>query len=59
MGGESVFQCGDDEAGRNEGIAAVLAEQPTPEMACLVAEQYKQMLETLPDDSLRQVAQMT
>jgi RNA polymerase sigma factor (sigma-70 family) len=59
VGGESVFLGGEDEAGRNEGLAAVLGDQPTPEMACLVAEQCKRMLDALPDDSLRQVAQMT
>jgi RNA polymerase sigma factor (sigma-70 family) len=54
--GESIFGGRDDEPGR--GIGNVLGSQPTPEMAFLAVEECRRLLEMLPDDTLRQVAQM-
>lgn len=55
--GESVFmqQNPDDE---NAGIAAVLGDEPTPQFAAMVAEQYEQLLACLGGESLAQTAQL-
>lgn len=45
---------GDDEAG--SGLAAVVGDEPTPEFAAMVAEEYQRLLEILGDDALRQIA---
>lgn len=39
------------------GLAEVLDREPTPEMAAQLAEEYRQLLELLPGDELRSVAQ--
>jgi DNA-directed RNA polymerase specialized sigma24 family protein len=46
-------------AGPDEGpgLAQVLSREPTPELAALVAEEYRLLLERLPDAGLRSVAQ--
>lgn len=53
--GESVFmgKKGDEDFA---GIGEVLGEAPTPEFASMVAEECRQRLEELGDDSLRQIA---
>jgi RNA polymerase sigma factor (sigma-70 family) len=38
------------------GLAGVPAEEPSPEFAALVAEEYRRLLEVLGDDDLRQLA---
>jgi DNA-directed RNA polymerase specialized sigma24 family protein len=57
--GESVFLRADPGEGRDEGIGAVLGEEPTPELACMVAEDCRRMLDGLEDETLRQVALLT
>jgi DNA-directed RNA polymerase specialized sigma24 family protein len=56
--GESVFQRrdGDDPLGRDVGIGQVLGREPTPELACMVAEDCQRLLEALGDETLRQIA---
>ena len=53
--GESVF-FRPDASRQGAGIGDVLGEEPTPEVAALVAEQCGQLLECLADESLRQIA---
>jgi DNA-directed RNA polymerase specialized sigma24 family protein len=52
--GESVFlqRDGDDVL----GIEQVLGREPTPELACRVAENCNHLLDSLGDDTLRQIA---
>ncbi len=53
--GESVFlQAGGDD--QDIGIEQVLGNEPTPELANMVAEECQRLLEVLGDESLRQVA---
>ena len=54
--GESIFGYQDDE---QNGLARVLGTEPTPELAVEVAENCRQMLEQLQDETLRQVALWT
>ncbi len=54
--GESAFLRPKAEEGRDEGIGAVLGEEPTPELAALVAEDCREMLDRLGEEALRQVA---
>jgi len=51
--GESIFGYQEDEQG---GLARVLGTEPTPELAAGVAENCRQMLDQLQDETLRQVA---
>jgi DNA-directed RNA polymerase specialized sigma24 family protein len=51
-----VFGGDDDQPGR--GIGNVLGAAPTPEMATIAAEECQRLLSILPDDVLRQVAQL-
>ncbi|MFH1266297.1 MAG: ECF-type sigma factor [Planctomycetota bacterium] len=53
--GESVF-LRPDASGRGVGIGDVLGEEPTPEVAALMAEQCEALLDCLADESLREVA---
>ena len=55
--GESVFVRNDNPDEVN-GLAQVLGEEPTPELACQVAETCGLMLSALEDDELRQVAML-
>jgi DNA-directed RNA polymerase specialized sigma24 family protein len=48
--GESIFE------GLEGGIAQVVGDEPTPAFAVQVAEEYEQLLESLPDPNLRSVA---
>jgi DNA-directed RNA polymerase specialized sigma24 family protein len=57
--GESVFVRVDLGEDRDTGIAGVLGEEPTPELACMVAEDCRVLLERLGDERLRQVATLT
>jgi DNA-directed RNA polymerase specialized sigma24 family protein len=54
--GESVFFDPAHEDGHADGIGAVLGQEPTPELACMVAENCQQMLDSLKDETLQQVA---
>lgn len=54
--GDSVFDRGGADDASDAGLAEVLGEEPTPELACMVAENCRQLLERLGDDTLRQVA---
>ena len=58
VAGESMF-LRDDQSGHNPGIGAVLGDEPTPELACMVADECRQMLDALGDETLRQVALLT
>ncbi|MDR0871587.1 MAG: hypothetical protein LBN39_12430 [Planctomycetaceae bacterium] len=55
--GESVFMRNDELI--HDGIGNVLGKEPTPELAAGVAENCKQLLEQLNDDTLRTIALMT
>ena len=52
--GESVFEGSADHDAI--GIGQVLGDEPTPELAMQMAEESEQLLELLPDDSMRQLA---
>ena len=54
--GESVFGYQEDE---QDGLAYVFGTEPTPELAVSVAENCRQMLDLLQDETLRQVALWT
>jgi len=54
--GESIFGHQDEE---QDGLAKVLGSEPTPELAAEVAENCRQMLDQLNDETLRQVALWT
>ena len=54
--GESIF--GHQGTGR-DGLAGVLGMEPTPELAASVAENCRQMLEQLQDETLRRIALWT
>ena len=54
--GESIFGHQEDEQG---GLACVLGMEPTPELAASVAENCRQMLDQLQDETLRQIALWT
>ena len=57
--GESVFAALDPDQSQDAGIGAVLGREPTPELACMVAEDCERLLDRLGDDTLRQVATLT
>jgi RNA polymerase sigma factor (sigma-70 family) len=57
--GESVFHHPQQEDADSDGIGAILGEEPTPELACMVAENCQQMLDGLEDETLQQVALLT
>jgi DNA-directed RNA polymerase specialized sigma24 family protein len=44
------------DAGDGDGLAAVIGNEPTPEFAALVAEQWRRLLDALADAELRQIA---
>jgi len=54
--GESIFGHQEDEQG---GLACVLGTEPTPELAASVAENCRQMLDQLEDETLCQIALWT
>jgi len=54
--GESVFGY---QEGDQEGFANILGTEPTPELAVSVAENCRQMLDQLHDETLRQIALWT
>ncbi len=54
--GESIFQkAGESDSGTG-GIGQVLGEQPTPELAAMVAETCDHLLDQLDDQMLREIA---
>ena len=57
--GESAFLRRQAEEGRDEGIGDVLGEEPTPELATMVAEDCREMLDRLGEEALRKVALYT
>lgn len=57
--GESVFVGVPGEDPSHAGIGEVLGSEPTPELANMVAEDCRYLLEALGDASLRQVALLT
>ena len=57
--GESVFQRLERDDGREPGIAGVLGREPTPELAGMVADDCRALLERLGDETLRNVALLT
>jgi len=57
--GESVFARMDPEQSQADGIGAVLGREPTPELACMVADDCRRLLDRLRDPTLRQVATLT
>jgi DNA-directed RNA polymerase specialized sigma24 family protein len=54
--GESVFVRCDEGEDRDAGLAQVLGNEPTPELASMLAEHCRHMLDCLGDETLRQVA---
>jgi DNA-directed RNA polymerase specialized sigma24 family protein len=54
--GESAFLRPDDVEEGDAGIGEVLGTEPTPELACMVADECRQMLNSLGDETLRRVA---
>jgi DNA-directed RNA polymerase specialized sigma24 family protein len=54
--GESVFGQEDDEKG---GLAQILGTEPSPELAVSVAENCRELLDQLQDETLRQIALWT
>ena len=54
--GESVFGQNEDD---HDGLAQILGTEPTPELAVSVAENCRQMLDQLQDETLRQIALWT
>jgi DNA-directed RNA polymerase specialized sigma24 family protein len=57
--GESVFLRQEGGEGHEPGIGDILGDEPTPELACMVAENCNEALERLGDDTLRNIAVMT
>ena len=55
--GESKLSAPQDSQSHEAGIAQLAAQEPTPEFAAQVAEQYHRLLDILGDDTLRQIAQ--
>lgn len=53
--GESAFLTGDGSSGQF-GIGQIIGREPTPEFACMVAENLRELLESLGDDFLRRLA---
>jgi DNA-directed RNA polymerase specialized sigma24 family protein len=56
--GESVLAGAGEDASSSAGIAQFVAQDPTPEFATLLAEQYDERMAMLPDDEFRGVAEL-
>ncbi len=54
--GESALLAPGDDPEEEAGIARVIGDEPTPEFAAQVAEEYRRLLEVLGDEELRAVA---
>jgi len=52
--GESIF-----DASNNNGISEVLGREPTPELATEFAENCKKMIDSLEDETLKRIVQLT
>ncbi|MBI3465674.1 MAG: sigma-70 family RNA polymerase sigma factor [Planctomycetes bacterium] len=55
--GESKLSAPQDSQSHQAGLAQIAAQEPTPDFAAQVAEQYQGLLASLGDDTLRQIAQ--
>lgn len=55
--GESKLSAPQDSQSHQAGFAQIAAQEPTPDFAAQVAEQYQGLLASLGDDTLRQIAQ--
>jgi RNA polymerase sigma factor (sigma-70 family) len=55
--GESRLSGSQDSQSHHAPIAQIAGHEPTPDFAVQVAEQYERLLDSLGDDTLRQVAQ--
>ena len=57
---EAALRCARGEsplaAASAAGLDRIAGEEPTPEFAAMVAEEYRRLLDALEDDGLRQVA---
>jgi DNA-directed RNA polymerase specialized sigma24 family protein len=53
--GESALE-GDSGTEGTRGLEQIIGDEPTPEFAALVAEEYEELLVSLQDDSLRTIA---
>ena len=56
--GESVFQRYDSDGDLQTGMAAILGNEPTPELANMLVESTQQYLDCLDDENLRQIARL-
>ena len=54
--GESALGHASDSSSRQAGFDQIMGSEPTPQFAALVAEEYRWLLERLPDDLLRSIA---
>jgi DNA-directed RNA polymerase specialized sigma24 family protein len=52
----ALFGQGSDEGGSMAGLERIAGDGPSPEFAAMMAEECQRLLDTLDDDSLRQVA---
>src|SRR4051794_17553692 len=57
VSGESAFLTPGTDLEEEAGMARVIGDEPTPEFAAQVAEEYRRLLDVLGDDELRWVAQ--
>lgn len=53
--GESVFVAGDQKQGT---IDAAMGAEPTPEFAAAAAEEYRSLMDQLPDETFRELAEL-
>jgi DNA-directed RNA polymerase specialized sigma24 family protein len=53
---EASLECGAKDSDGEVGLAALASNEPTPEFAALVAEEYRLLLNQLADDKLQAVA---
>jgi DNA-directed RNA polymerase specialized sigma24 family protein len=55
-GGKILTEADLADADEGDGLAAAISTEPTPEFAAQVAEQWRRLLDALPDAELRQIA---
>jgi DNA-directed RNA polymerase specialized sigma24 family protein len=55
-GGKILTEADLADAGEGDGLAAAVGTEPTPEFAAQVAEEWRRVLDALPDAELRQIA---
>jgi RNA polymerase sigma factor (sigma-70 family) len=56
--GDSVFQVRDDDSFEIEASSAAFADEPSPEEVNILVEEAEQLLDALPDESLRRIAHL-